>query len=316
MATRKSRPEAASAEAGRQLASAIVRRHFGRSPRGLAPLGGGVTNDVFVFSARGERCVLRINRDASKIQDFLKEQWAMNEARSVGVPTPEVLEVGNDPVGAAFMILRHERGITPCDHPERLDVLRQLGELCARLHGVATHGFGKVFDWSANRLSQRGRWAEFVDVDLAAADRIALLERHAMLTERGARELRAALAEMRRWRKRPVLQHGDLRLKNVLVDPKTCRIAALVDWEHCLSAPPPYWDLSVALHDLGVDEKEALLEGYGLVPKQYEGMAPHFRALNLLNYAPVVEAAARDGDKTRLAWLQIRLRGALDLGAP
>ena len=214
-------------------------------------------------------------------------------------------------MGCAYMVSRHEGGVTPCDHPRRVDVLEQLGALCARLHEVRTHGFGSVFDWSANQLSRRSGWGDFLDIDLAAEHRLAMLERHTMLTAQGLKDVRAALDEMRRWRKPSVLHHGDLRLKNVLVDPKICRIAALIDWENCMSAPGAYWDLSIALHDLGVDEQEALLGGYGLSPLRYGRMARHLRVLNALNYAPIVERAVQAKDRSRIAWLQLRLRGSL-----
>ena len=281
----------------KSLATAIVKRHFGRSPKKLVRLGGGLTNDVFACKVGHDHCVIRLNTDATKIQDYLKEQWAMEQARAAGVPTPEVMEVGSDQ-GCAYLIARHESGVTPCDHPRRLEVLKQLGALSAAVHSVRTHGFGKVFDWSANRLSQRTTWKDFLDIDLAAESRIALLQRHSMLTADGAKEARSVLEEMRGWRRTPVLHHGDLRLKNVLVDPKTCRIAALIDWEHCLSAPSPCWDFSIALHDLGIDEKEAFLEGYGLSPLRYRRLAAQVRTLNLLNYAPVVALALDRRDRT------------------
>jgi hygromycin-B 4-O-kinase len=136
-----------------------------------------------------------------------------------------------------------------------------------------------------------------------------------VLDARRRDDLRAALLEMRGWRKRAVLHHGDLRLKNVLVDAHSGRVSALLDWEHCLSAPAPYWDLSLALHDLGPDESEALLEGYGLKPAQFERIARPLRALNLLNYAPAIDAAVHGRDRVRLGWIRARLRGAFDLAA-
>lgn len=293
----------------------IVRRHFGRMPRRVDRLGGGLTNEVFACAVGRERWVLRLNRDATKIQHFLKEQWAIGQARAHGVPAPEVLEVGNEPDGSAWMLVRHHSGISPLERAPDLAVVLQLGALARRVHGVRTHGFGSVFDWSANRLSQRASWGAFLDDELHSAQRLELLERHGLLDARRRADLASALEQMRGWRRRGVLHHGDLRLKNVLVDPDNGRITALLDWEHCLSAPAPYWDLSVALHDLGPDESEALLEGYGLSAARFEHIARPLRALNLLNYAPVVDAAARARDRVRLAWLKARLRGAFDIAA-
>jgi aminoglycoside phosphotransferase (APT) family kinase protein len=293
----------------------IVRRHFGRLPRRVERLGGGLTNEVFACAVGRERCVLRLNRDATKIQHFLKEQWAIGQAREHGVPAPEVLEVGNEPDGSAWMLLRHQVGVSPLGRAPDIALYRQLGALARKVHAVRTRGFGSVFEWSANQLSQRASWGAFLDDELHSAQRVELLERHGLLDARRRQDLASALAQMRGWRKRGVLHHGDLRLKNVLVDAASGRIAALLDWEHCLSAPAPYWDLSVALHDLGPDESDSLLEGYGLSPARFERIAKPLRALNLLNYAPVIDRAAREHDRVRLGWLKARLRGAFDIAA-
>jgi aminoglycoside phosphotransferase (APT) family kinase protein len=293
----------------------IVKRHFGRRPRRLARLSGGLSNEVFECDVGQDRCVIRLNRDATSFQRFLREQWAIERVAAADVPVPRVLEVGNDATGAAYIVTQRIDGVVAGAHPHRHEVLRQLGQLAARVHGVPTRGYGMVFDWSANRLSRCDRWGAYLDRELNVSGRMALLRRHRMLSDGAATALERSLQVMRRWRKRAALQHGDLRLKNVLLDPDSGGIVALIDWDQCLSAPPPYWDLSIALHDLGVDEKEALLQGYGMTPRRFQALADDVRLLNVLNYAPAVEqaAAARDGE--RLAWLRLRLRGALDMAA-
>jgi len=93
--------------------------------------------------------------------------------------------------------------------------------------------------------------------------------------------------------------HGDLRLKNILLDSEG-RIAAILDWEKCLSQVAPYWELSIALHDLSIDDKEAFLEGYGLNPANYALSAPAVRFFNILNYSTEVSQAAEQGDHPAL----------------
>jgi aminoglycoside phosphotransferase (APT) family kinase protein len=122
--------------------------------------------------------------------------------------------------------------------------------------------------------------------------------------------VRELLLAIGRKRKAPSLNHGDMRLKNVIVD-AAGKITAIIDWEECCSQIAPYWDLSVALHDLSVDAKQAFLEGYGLSPKDLGALAPSLRALNIVNYAPAIERAARD--RVALDWFRARLAGALDL---
>ena len=156
-------------------------------------------------------------------------------------------------------------------------------------------------------------WCDYLQSDLEVEQAIETLRRHAMLSARQLAGLREAIDEMSRWRRRPALQHGDLRLKNLIVEPDSGRTRALLDSENCLSGPPPYWDLSIVLHDLGLDQKEALLDGYGMSAPAYLRALPFLRASNVVNYAPTVAELARRGDRRRLAWCRVRLRGGFDL---
>jgi hypothetical protein len=90
-------------------------------------------------------------------------------------------------------------------------------------------------------------------------------------------------------------------------------IAAIVDWEECLSTIAPQWELSIALHDLSIDEKQIFIDGYGLSVTQIEQMAPLIKAFNILNYATVVEIAVDKQDHKTLTDLKLRLSGCLDL---
>jgi hygromycin-B 4-O-kinase len=110
----------------------------------------------------------------------------------------------------------------------------------------------------------------------------------------------------------PSLNHGDLRLKNVIVD-EDGEIAAIVDWEDCLSTIAPPWELSISLHDLSIDEKDLFIEGYGLNSKQVQEMSPLIKAFNIVNYSNAISGAVEAGDHKGLAEFRLRLSGALDL---
>lgn len=306
-------PPALTPRKARAAVAGVVKRHFGERPARVRPLAGGLNNAVFSVRAGGATHVVRLQAEAAKVHDYLKEQWAMEQARDAGVPTPRVLEVGNDEQGHAYMIVEQVQGLPGTQVVDREAVLRQLGHCAARLHQVSTRDFGAVFDWSNNRLSKHSQWGRWLDEEFGAGRRIKLLQRLGGLPEPALPALEEAVETMRRWRKPPVLHHGDLRLKNAIVAPDSGTLLALIDWEDCLSAPAPYWDLSIALHDLGPDEREAFLDGYGLSPAAFERAAPFVRALNLLNYAAAVEAAAQAGERGRIAWMRTRLRGAFDM---
>lgn len=236
----------------------------------------------------------------------------MTKAREVGVPTPEILEVGCEAVPIPYMVSRRVEGREATHHPERLRILREMGRLTALIHTVPTHGFGRTFDWSRNRLSRNESWREYLQSELKVADRIEALERQRLLSPPQADALRTTFAEIETWTTPPVLNHGDVRLKNVLAD-ETGDVTALIDWEFCSSNIAPYWDLSLALHDLSIDAKQEYLAGYGLSEDKIREMAPALKAFNLINYAPYAAEACSARDAARLDRYRTRLAGALDL---
>ena len=298
---------------GRALVREIAKRHFGESPRRVEQRGGGLSNLVFEFRADGGDYIVRMHGDPGQINRYLKEQWSMASARQAGVPTPEVLEVDHHETGVPYMVSRKLEGTDAAHHPQRLPLLHELGRLAARVHQVRTEGFGQVFDWSSNQLSRCTSWAAFLDEGWQVERCLAPLRKARLLTPSQFEALDDTLHTMRGWRRPPVLNHGDLRLKNLVVAEESAKVVALIDWDEAVSAPAPYWDLAIALHDLNADEKEAFLGGYGITPRAYAQALPFMRALNTLNYSHAVERLQRHGEHARLAWYRTRLQGLFDL---
>ena len=155
-------------------------------------------------------------------------------------------------------------------HPKALDIVRQMGEYAAIIHSVPTHGFGKVFDWSDNKLSKNGTWRDYLDGEFKAGLKLEILDRNAMLSPVNLKKLKANLKKIKNWERAPMFNHGDLRLKNVIVG-GDCKIAAIIDWEDCCSNIAPEWDLSIAMHDLDVGPETAILTGLWTGGRRIQG---------------------------------------------
>lgn len=293
-------------------AQGIIEHHFGKPARSLRRLDGGLNNFVYDAKVGREEFVLRLSDQAEKLQTFMKEQWAVTQARKHGVPTPEILEVGNDVAGLPYMISRKVLGRPGHTCRDRMEGLRALARHAATLNAIRTHDYGHIFDWSPNKLSRRETWNEYLDEDLKVLDRIAIFRRTGVLLPPNLKKLRREVEKMRAWKIRPTLNHGDIRLKNVMLDEKG-KIRAILDWEDCTSNVAPFWELSIALHDLTMDEKEAFLDGYGLSLRKYMEMAGAIKALNILNYSGAVASAASRRDTAQLNSLRARLNGTFDL---
>ena len=293
----------------------VFAHHFGKEPKKLQQIHGGVSNFVFEASIGSDDFILRISNRATKLQFFMKEQWAVRTARTKNVPTPEILEVGNDIIAMPYMVLRRVQGEPATPRVHDLDLYRQLGAYAAAINSIPTSDFGHIFDWSRNRLSRFHSWKDYITGNFKAAERLQTLARHKMLPTASLRRLKAAVQKLPPLKAQPSLNHGDLRLKNVMLNGNG-KITAILDWEHATSNWAPCWELSIALHDLGVDQKEAFLDGYGISPKEFANISSTVKALNILHYAPLVETAAKQKNRAALARFQQRLSGAFDLYSP
>ena len=297
--------------AARVMARKIVAHHFGEKLNRIIHQPGGLSNFVFLVKHTAGDFVVRISPDPAKINAFFKEQWAMSKVLEFGIPTPEILEVGNEVVSAPYMISRRVIGQEATFHPSRMQILHEMGRYTALVNSIPTTGFGATFDWSNNQLSRNHTWEEFLHKELNIEARLEFLEKHSLLAKEQTKRVRLILERMAGLSLRPVLNHGDIRLKNVIVDADGL-ITAIVDWEHSMSNVRP-WELSLALHDLSVDEKQEFLEGYGLRDGEMAELAPLVKALNVINYAPELERLLESNDVVSVERYRVRLSGALDL---
>ncbi len=295
----------------RRFARAVVEHYFGSPPRRLVSKSGGITNFVFEANHSEGDFIVRLSPEPGKIKDFLKEQWAILNAGKAGVPTVEVLEVGTEVVPFPYMIARKAVGEEASNHPDRHAILEEMGRITARIHSVQTKGYGNSFDWSHNRLSHRETWREHLRTELKVEERLEFLHACGLVSRDQHRRLRSLFREAEAWTEPSVLHHGDMRLKNVLVG--DCTVTAVLDWEYCVSSIAPFWDLSVALHDLSIDGKHAFLSGYGLSPARIREIAPYVRAFNFLHYACAAAGAESEREADRMEGYRLRLSGALDL---
>jgi len=296
----------------KEHARTLIKHYFGSAARRIEFKSSGLTNFVFDVKHRDGNFILRISPDAARLNLFIKEQWAQRAAREAGAPVPEILEVGAEVIPHPYMISTTVEGGEATHHPERLAILNEMGQWAARINKIKTKGFGETFDWSENQLSQNDTFKEYLEKEYGYSSKLQTLERHRMLTRVQVRGLKKIFAAAARSDLKPALNHGDLRLKNVIVDADG-KINAIIDWESCTSNIAPQWELSIALHDLGVDGMQHFLDGYGIKNAKLKEIMQLVKAFNVTNYAGAIEEAAKSKDKKRLDQYRIRFSGELDL---
>ncbi len=105
------------------------------------------------------------------------------------MPVPEILEVGIEVIPLPYMLQRKIDGEEAVDHPHRLEILHELGSYARLIHSIPTTGFGSVFNWSRNQLSQK-TWKEFLDNELEVQEGIQFLQQHKFLSKEKSKKLK------------------------------------------------------------------------------------------------------------------------------
>jgi aminoglycoside phosphotransferase (APT) family kinase protein len=306
------KPSSAQIKAKAKLANQVIVHHFGKSAKNIEFKPAGKTNYVFDVQTKEGNFILRIATSADRFMGFMKEQWATQKAMEKGIPVPEILEIGNDVIPFPYMIQKKIEGKEAMDHPERLEILHSLGRYAKLIHSIPTEGFGSVFNWSGNELSKQKTWIAYLENELCVSDRLNFLQSQNILAKKKITHLISLFNRIKKWKLAPCLNHCDLRLKNVIVN-DAGKIQAIIDWEECSSNIAPYWDFSIALHDLSIDGKHKFLEGYGLNISEFDQMSYALTAFNLVNYVPALQRILEKKEKSRLELYKLRLNGALDL---
>lgn len=295
----------------RGIAREIVQDHFRKDAGRISYKPTGLTNFVFAINHAEGQFVIRISPEPDRLKAYQKELWATRRVRVLGIPTPEVLKVGTVESGEPYMISRRVSGTEATHHPKRLSIIHEVGVFAKEINSIQTHNFGESFDW-LDSPPHPVSWSDYLDNEWNAKERLTFLEEHEFVSKESGEQLNSIIEEAKSMDVRPTLSHGDLRLKNVIVD-EDGEITSLIDWEECLSTFSPAWELSIALHDLSIDEKHAFLQGYGLEASEVVKMSPLLKAFNILNYVVAINAALQENDHATLNRFRLRLSGALDL---
>jgi hygromycin-B 4-O-kinase len=294
------------------MAKKVTQHHFGKTFQKIEFKPAGKTNFVFDVKTKKGSYIVRIATSRNKLNNFIKEQWATHKAKEAGVPVPEILEVGSEIIPFPYMLQQKVEGIEAINHIDRLKILSKLGKYAKIIHSIPTEGFGSVFNWSKNKLSKKKTWVKFLEEELRFQDGLKFLYDHDILNKKKVDHLAKEFERIKKWKINPVLNHCDLRLKNVLVN-EAGEIKAIIDWENCSSNCAPYWDLSIALHDLSIDAKQSFLEGYELDFDDFNKRAYSLTAFNIINYIPALQGVLKSRKKNLLELYKLRLDGSLDL---
>lgn len=221
-------------EASRAVVVELIERETHSGVHDLRRLTLGDENEI--YQARlSEKAVVyaRIRRPGEGT--FGPEIWAMDEARSAGVPIPNVLAVDElaTEVGPRSVMLiaesqgRQLAGLLPALHgPQRRRALTNIGRVLTVLHTVTTPGVG--------RPTLGGSWPDVHETRQAFIDERTSQRPHLVTAGLTAAEVQTAVDQIGESPDTPattdpVLCHGDLHAGHVFVDDNH-EVRGIIDW--------------------------------------------------------------------------------------
>jgi Ser/Thr protein kinase RdoA (MazF antagonist) len=264
---------------------------FRQAPAEIEPIvGKGVTNKIFLVTSRqGDHVIIRMNENPNWLTSYIKGAAAMKAAQSVGVPVPEVLLSGNTIIPHAYQISRYVPGILGMEHEgDKRDIWKQMGRLAAQLNQVTSDHYGSPLPWTEKAYSKN--WHRYISFEIEHC--VGDVERlvPAMFEASALKDIKRRFDELKKWRFSPALNHGDLILKNVILD-EGGKIVSVIDWDDAIYHRAPAYEIMSITRDNLPEDIEYFLEGYGISEKEYKAIQPQINvllALKLMQYLPSI----------------------------
>jgi len=128
----------------RDAIARIVQERFAQAVQSLADVAHrGTVNQVVIVRLASSTVVLRANDGANRYE-FEKEALCLAEAHARGIPSPQVLAVGQL-AGCAYMVEEFIPTVAGPGAPCLVDLWRTLGCYTRSIHGMPVSGFGRDF---------------------------------------------------------------------------------------------------------------------------------------------------------------------------
>lgn len=254
----------------------------------------GIVNDVFIVKLSNIEVVVRMNSDLKALETFQKEKWCIEKAAVTGIPGPRVLAVGSIQ-DAAYMIENLLPGENGQDCPAHAVVQwTTLGKYAKLIHSITTSGYGEILTSPANGEFHAplhpgfdGTWTGYVNYNINSLTEDDRLIKLGILDIASSHQVRELFCELLLKEFQFGLIHGDLSLKNLLID--DINSIFLLDWGSAEVHIVPHWEF-VQLLKGQIENNEpsrldftAFLNGYGMNLQDFERIKKDLYSLLLLD---------------------------------
>ncbi|MCI5064553.1 aminoglycoside phosphotransferase family protein [bacterium] len=264
--------------------------------------------------------LVRVNERLSTevgLARFQKARFCAARAASGGIPVPYVSQVGTLDNGRPYSVEGWVGSGIPADTVQegekRIILWKKVVAEARKLLSVDLEGKDAIYRFGFDGDGPTKSWAEHCDTVLEALER----DDYLGLSSGEKKQLTAALYSLDLTQYPPCLCHGDLKLDNVLVDPETLEVVAVLDWELARRVPSIVGELATMVEPAVLDikknavpqseaEREAIFAAFGGDQEQLRTDFTIFFAgdviMNLDDYATALE----DKNRPDLALIQQR----------
>ncbi|MDQ0875874.1 aminoglycoside phosphotransferase (APT) family kinase protein [Paenibacillus sp. V4I3] len=239
-------------------------------------IGKGITNQVCVVETESRKVVVRMN-NKDTYPSYMKEKWCIEQAAAIGIPGPEVLSIGIVDE-TAYMIQAFVDGDNGSDSTVlKSDVWWQIGKYAKLIHSIPVKGYGEnLIDpvhgefHSPSHAGSDGSWQGYVQYNINSLTESDRLIELGVITQMKSQRVRKLFENLKKETFRFGLNHGDISLKNTIVNQENQVI--LLDWESAGVSVVPHGAVIQLMHYqiLGlkegpnIEEFKAFLDGYGI----------------------------------------------------
>lgn len=264
-----------------EILKEIIRENLNKEVLSITPvLEKGIVNKIYILDlAEDKKVVIRLNHSDS-FDQFKKEQWCIEQSADKNVPSPKVLGLGFKE-DLVYMILSFIDGSHP-DNLQQYKIWKLLGRYAATVHQIQTAGFG---DHMVKPGFFNGSWDNFLDYNISSLTKTDILIKDGILTNDESAKIKKLFEELKNKKFRFALNHGDISLKNCLVDNQDQ--VYLIDWGSAESHIIPHFDLIEiikASFNLAINNPnfKAFLKGYGISGLELKSLLPEIKTLMIL----------------------------------
>lgn len=267
------------------LAAQIAATFLRQTVEEVTPINNkGIVNQIFIVRTRDSAIVVRMSKpeDESRSLPFYeKEAWCLERATALGIPGPQVLEVGQWGT-RPYMLQTFVAGVNGEDSElDELGIWHALGQYAKLFHAIPLDGFGETLA-DFYKGNAQAEWKAFVDYNLNSLTTDDQLLRLDIYDYAQVEDIRQVFQTLRQMTLRIGLNHYDLSIRNTVVD-ETGQVN-LLDWGSAEAHLVPHYDLLEILrhYQPSSTQFQAFMAGYGLDEAQLASLLPEIRSLELL----------------------------------